>query len=258
MISRFIDFLIYGLIAFNGWLRRLFSDSVIKFKAVYGGPHVIYPVTTTKEIKPKWLEAQIEKAKLNKKSVKFVRCPGMHDYIQEGYIIRAHADIHIKANSMGVVATVPNASDQALMPAEMDVEVIEGCPPVDGVKLKVIKIPLPYALYMEPGHSAHLLPALMHSTFLDKLFVYPGTVDYDTFHTANFIFTPIRPCEFVIKAGEPLLHVLPFKRLNYHGVCGSSTAWEKIKHKHGFPSRVLGYYRRMFHAKKIYTSEVQK
>lgn len=263
MISRLIDLIIFGLIAFNGWLRRVFTDSVIRFKASYGGPHVIYPVTTAKEIKPKWFEAMIDKAKAETKagrkgSVKFTRCPGMHDYIQEGYIIRAHTDIHIKANSSGVVVSVSHVEDPAMAVAYMDETVVEGAAPIDGVKMKVVKVPLPYGIYTEPGHSVHLIPALLHSTFLDKLFVYPGTVDYENFHTVNFIFTPIRPCEFTIKAGEPLLHVLPFKRMGYHGVCGSPTKWEKLKHKYGFPSRALGYYRRMFHFKKTYTNEVQE
>lgn len=257
MIARLIDFIIHSLTAFNGWWRQLSTDSVIKFKTIWGGPHVVYPVLTTKEIKPKWFENQIQRAKEKREAVKFVRCPGMHDYIQEGYIIRAHTDIKIMANSAGVSVTTPHG-DPAHPPVEMDASIVEGLAPIDGVKFKVIKVSLPYGVFMEPGHSAHLLPALMHSTFLDKLFVYPGTVDYERFTTANFIFTPIRPCEFIIKAGEPLLHVLPFKRVAYHSVCGLATTKELNRSRYGFPSRVLGYYRRMFHQKKTYTSEVKE
>jgi len=259
MITRFIDLLIAGLMGLNGLLRRAFTESVIKFKATYGGPHVINPVLTAKEIKPHWFDALILKAKERKKPVKFARCPGMFDYMQEGFIIRAHTDIHIKANSVGVAVTLGQTLDPVLAVVEMDTEVVEGIAPIDGVKFKVIKVSLPYAVIAEPGHSVHLLPPLMHSPeLMDKLFIYPGTVDYEDFHTVNLIFTVIRPCEFTIKAGTPILHALPFKRVSYHGVCGEGTHWEKTKHKNGFPSRVMGYYRRKFHFKKVYTSEVQK
>ncbi len=258
MISRGLDKLIQGLTAANNWWRGCFTESVVRFKSVIGAPHVIFPIEAIKLHKPDWLVAQIEKAKQHKKPVKFVRCPGMHDFIQEGYLIRAHTDIHIKANSAGVVVTTPHASDNKLNPVPMDYEVVEGLPPIEGVKPVVMKIPLPYGIYTEPGHSVHLIPALMHFPYLDKLFVYPGTVDYEEFHTANFIITPIRPCEIVIKAGTPILQALPFKRVSYHGMCGPATEAENNHHRYRFASRVMGFYRRRFHFKKVYTSEVQE
>jgi hypothetical protein len=123
----------------------------------------------------------------------------------------------------------------------------------------VLKVPIPYGLFMEPGYSAYVLPALMHSPFLDKLFVYPGVVDYDKgFSTCNFIASPLHACELIIPAGTPLLQVIPFKLVNYHAVCGAASQREIDCNRFGFPSRVLGYYRKMFHQKKIYTSEVSK
>jgi hypothetical protein len=258
MITRLLDAGIRQLGKLNHWLRRIGSDSVIRFKSTVGAYHYINPVVAAKEIKPDWLKVQIERAKKERKSVKFVRCPGMHDYSQEGFLIRAHTDIHIKANSAGVVVSTPNVGEQRLAPVEMDVEVIDGLPPVDGVKLKVFKVPLPWGIFTEPGHSVHLLPALMHFPHLDKIFVYPGTVDYEEFHTANLIITAIRPCEIVIKAGDVILQALPFKRVGYHGVCGKATQQEADRQHFGFLSRTMGYYRRMFHFKKVYTSEVQE
>jgi hypothetical protein len=62
----------------------------------------------------------------------------------------------------------------------------------------------------------------------------------------------------VIKAGDVILQALPFKRVDYHGVCGKATQKEADQHHYGFPSRVMGYYRRAFHFKKVYTNEVQE
>jgi hypothetical protein len=54
------------------------------------------------------------------------------------------------------------------------------------------------------------MPAFFHSTFLDDLYVYPGVVDYNKFTTLNFICSPKHECEVQIKAGDPILHVIPF------------------------------------------------
>lgn len=259
MIVRLLDRVIRGLTALNYRLRHWGGSSVLRFKSTIGAYHHITPVVAAKSIKPAWLKAQIEAAKRDRKPVKFVRCPGMHDYAEEGFLIRAHTDIHIKANSAGVVVTTPNLPDPKLNPTEMDLEVVGGMAPiVDGVKQKVIKIPLPWGIFSEPGHSVHLLPALMHFPHSDKIFIYPGTVDYEEFHTANLIITPMRPCEIVIYAGEVILQALPFKRIDYHGICGKATEREADRHRYGFPSRRMGFYRRMFHFKKTYTSEVQE
>jgi hypothetical protein len=258
MIARLLDGLVHGLSTLSRRVQRWSANSVVRFKSTTGAYHHINPVVAAKGVIPEWLRQQISRAKLEKKPVKFVRCPGMHDYMQEGFLIRAHTDIHIKANSAGVVVSTPHIVDQQLHPTEMDVEVIQGLPPIDGVKCKVFKVPLPWSIFTEPGHSVHLVPALMHFPHLDKIFIYPGTVDYENFHTANIILTVIRPCEIVIPAGEVILQALPFKRTSYHGVCGKGTPTEIDQQRYGFPSRRMGAYRRMFHFKKVTTSEVQE
>jgi hypothetical protein len=247
----------------NKWLNFA-AESRIRISCVTGEYWAGFPPMLAKLVKPQWYKTMVEKAQAEaaagrKGVVKFNRCPGMHDYLQEGYLILAHTDIHIKANGVGISVTTPLCPEPNLQPVPMDFEVVDGMAPIatDVVKA-VTKVSLPYGIYLEPGHSAHLLPPLIHADYLDKIFVYPGTVDYDTFHVANFIFSCIKPCEFTIKAGTPLLHVLPFKRVSYHGTTGPATKKEVAWIRFGFPSRAMGFYRRMFHSKKVYTNEVIK
>lgn len=265
MIARFFYFMAFLF----GWLAEkwhwLTAESRIRISCVFGDYWAGMPPTLARMYKPKWYEAMIERAKLEKAKtgkgiVKFRRCPGMVDYAQEGYLILAHTDIHIKANSVGISVSTPNISDPQLQPTPMDFAVIDGMAPIgEGVVKAVTKVPLPYGIFLEPGHSAHLLPALMHAgEYMDKIFVYPGTVDYDKFHVSNFIFSCIKPCEFVIPAGTPLLHVLPFKRVSYHGTTGPANRKEKAQLRYGFASRLTGFYRKVFHTKKNYTNEVIK
>lgn len=261
-----IDLIVKVLVWIDALWDHFFAQSTIRFSSIYGDYHIANPTEAIRKKNPEWFDRMVEKVKAEKKAgnkkavVKFVRCPGMHDYMHEGYLILAHTDIHIKANGVTVLCTTPQIGDKQLHPTPMEFPLVDGMAPIqDDVFKQVIKVPLPIGIFMKRKHSAHLLPALMHSPFLDKVFVYPGTVDYGKkFSTANFIFSVTKPCEFVIPAGTPLLQVLPFKRVSYHGITGPASRWEHAVARFGFPSRVLGYYRKMFHEKKLYTSEVKE
>jgi hypothetical protein len=220
----------------------------IRFKCHTGGYYTSQPVVLARSILPYWLKKQIQA-----KEVKFVRCPGMHDLAQQGYLIVAHADIHIKANRQVTLVDVHGIPD-SLKPQPMGYDVVDGLAPIRGnVAKKVTKIPLPWCIFTAPGYSAHVLPAVKHSPFLDKLFVYGGEVDYEGFHVVNFIFTAMEECEFTIPAGTPLLQVIPFKREDFHAEVGKATELEHDQHRFAFTSRVVGAYRRMYHVKKLFT-----
>ena len=124
---------------------------------------------------------------------------------------------------------------------------------IDGVKKYAGKIPLPWSVQAEAGYSAYVMPALMHADYFDKIFVYPGIVDFDNFHTVNFVFSPIKECEFTIYAGTPLLQILPYKREDITAECDRATQKEIDKHVFNFPSRMKHYYRKFLHSKKSYT-----
>jgi hypothetical protein len=261
--------MIYRLIAWLGALQafidRRTCNAIIRFACSTGGYYVASPVVRAGNIRPAWLTDMIlatkeKKAKGNKKAaVKFVNCPGMHDYAMEGYLIVAHTDIHIKANTLDAQVKTPNIAEQHLLPSKMDMEVVTGMAPFrDGVSQHVWKIPVPWSIFMPPGHSMHLLPALMHFPFAKEIWIYPGTVDYGNgFPTANCIISVITPCDIVIPAGTPLLQCLPFKNVAYHGISGKATELEIDQARYSFASRLKAAYRRTFHTKKVYTCEEQ-
>lgn len=239
--------------AYDLWRKA--SHPVIHFACSIGGYYTSSPVSLSRTFRPEWFKKQAED-----KSVKFVRCPGMFDIMQQGYIIYAHADIHIKATAHSVHVKMPmvNGNGQ-LMPAEMDMEIVKGIAPYEGVKPMIWKIPMPWGIHMPEGYSAHVMPAFMHAPHLyQHLFVFPGTVDYSEFNTCNFIFTAIRPCDIVIPQGTPLVHILPFKREDFHATSGPATQLQRDRHMFGFQTRVMGAYRRLHLKKKIYTIEVTK
>lgn len=175
-------------------------------------PH--YPVQLAKNV-PTVMKSHQEK-KYGK--YEFVVCPGMHDYSRMGYIIPAWSNIQFKANKAGVVAIVGSTGEDAMkratpigQPRPMQTEITDGLiQPQDGIPMQVYNFPGAWRIISKKNISALVLPAIYHSTFLDDIFIYPGVVDYREFSTINLICSVKRKCEFTIKAGEPLLHVIPF------------------------------------------------
>lgn len=227
------------------WLRDRFERTpTIKFKSFVGNFAVATPVVAAAKVKPAWLKKQGEK--------KLYSCPGMHDYLTAGYIITAHTDIHIKANMAGVVVRLRATPARMEDPTAFDFAFVDGMVAIEGAKKHAAKVPLPWSVVCKPGYSGYLLPALMHADYLDKLFVYPGVVDFDKFHTINFVFSPLKECEFVIYAGTPLLHVIPFKRETMTAECDKATERESDEHIFNYPSRFKQYYRKWLHSRKRY------
>jgi hypothetical protein len=147
---------------------------------------------------------------------RFPVCPGMHDYSSYGYIVPAWAPIHIKANKAGTVVIVgpkvPTVSRATEFPQARPMEwaITEGTLNPKDVTKAIHIVPSPWKLVGGLGVSAILTAPYFHnSIFTDDIFVYPGIVDYNGFHTMNFVFSVRHECEVFIDEGDPLIHVLP-------------------------------------------------
>lgn len=155
---------------------------------------------------------------------KFPICPGTFDYSRLGYIVPSWSDFHIKVNRAGcrVIIGGSNRNSPFKPPHPMDQSIVKGIFKLhDGIQLQPFNINSPWKVFCnDKDISALLLPAWYHADpeFLDNFYLYPGIVDYNTFHTMNVIFAPKRKCEYTIKAGDPLLQVIPF--YNKPIVCG--------------------------------------
>jgi hypothetical protein len=176
-------------------------------------PH--YPPVLAKDLKP--LKEYQEKK--YEGEWKFPKCPGMFDYARMGYIIPAWTNFHIKANKAGSVAVAGSIGEAAKtrtsnipQPKPMDTFIADGCFELqDGINPFVWNFPGAWKIMGRGNVSALLLPPIYHnSSFLEDLYMYAGVVDYNGFSTVNFICSPKRECEVEIKAGDPLIHVIPF------------------------------------------------
>ena len=233
----------------------------IRFVARDGAPNVSnltqVRLASSLSMQPEWLKNQ---KNFNDPTNKFFNCPGMVDWYRAGYIIPAWANITFKANKMGSSIQVGSQDlyKNINRPTLMNSKLVEGITNPVNVKFEVHKVPTPWAIFTKPGYSVHCLPAFYHSDFLDKIALYPGTIDYDNFHVCNFVFSALKECEFVIPVGAPLIHVIPYKREVITGVCQKATEQDRDEHNYKYPIQLRNAYRKFFHSRKSYSIEVIK
>lgn len=228
------------------------NDPEIRFACTKGAPHVspLTRIELARSVMPEWIKDQKE----NNNTDKFLNCPGMSDYAKAGYIIPAWSDMEIKANRGGTVIKYNN--NYNTQESNLNFKMVEPMVPINSsVRGLVIKVPCPWAIFAKPGWSGYLVPAYYHSPFLKDLFMYPGIIDFDTFHTINFVFTALHECELTIPAGTPLLQLIPFKREIVRGVCMKGTEDDKDRHIFSYPTLHRSAYRRLFHQKKTFKLE---
>lgn len=187
----------------------------------------------------------------------FPHCPGMIDYAKLGYIIPAWTDIRIMANKAGIVVDIgsPHRGDRGFRKAErMGSEIINGFfTPEDGVPLEAMKVESPWYLFANGNTSAILAPPLYHADWMKDLHTWVGCVDYEHFPVTNFIFSPKRECIVHIKAGEPLLHVIPFNNMPISAGVGPGTQEQVDKAENTIPGDDSQFYRKFQAVKKVFS-----
>lgn len=210
-----------------------------------------FPVMRAKDVPLNCYEYQ--KKKFGKAT--FPQCPGMIDYAQLGYIIPAWVDINIMANKAGVVHSIGGhrrGDNGFIQGRKMEKGIIDGILSNSEVDQTPILFAAPWQVFTPHNMSAMLLPAVYHSNFNEDLHVWPGIVDYNKFHTLNFIVSAKRECNIQIKAGEPLLHVIPFINQEFNAGYGPPNPEQEALGSNQIPSNDTQYYRKFFMTAKKY------
>lgn len=246
------------------WLKR-FKKNPLDLEFVDNSRSVYqhFPVKRAKDFHP--LTFNHQKKTYGKHLLP--HCPGMIDYAEIGYIIPAWVDIHILANPAGVVHYIGSRTRGTrgfLQGREMDNKTVEGLPSFhveDGVPPVALNFGSPWSVFASKNISALVMPPIFHANYLDDLHVVPGVVDYEKFHTINFICMPKRRCEVHIKAGDPLIHVIPIWNKEFNAGYGPGTDEQRDLSLNEIPRDDPQYYRRyQMHKKKynITTKEEQE
>lgn len=232
------------------WFKKDKLD--LEFADVSRSSYINWPIQRAKDVKPITYQHQLNTYNKHK----FPFCPGMLDYAQLGYIIPAWIDIHILANSAGVVQYIgsKHRGDGGFTPGRnMEPDIISGIfQPEDNVPLHPLIFCSPWSVFGNKNISALVMPPIYHANFLDDLYVPPGVVDYEKFHTINFVCVPKRKCEIHIKAGDPLIHVIPFYNKEINAGYGPASDYQKDKTRNEIKGSDKQYYRKYMMAKKFF------
>lgn len=216
-----------------------------------------HPILSAKEVPFIGMQTQVEKYG----KIQLNQCPGMFDFKNQGWIMPAWDEITIFSSNTATMVYLGSAdpgSNQKrpspFVPANPMSNTI-----ADGWKgeektLQPMHMNSPWSVQAEDV-SLLLLPAVYHSDIWDFIEIYPGVCDYSKkFTTLNVIFAPKKTGVFKIKAGTPLLHMIPMAKGNFNlqiGMAGLAGQWKK----QGMYARVSQWYRKYCLKKTRYTVE---
>lgn len=190
---------------------------------------------------------------------KFRHCPGMSDYANLGYIIPAWCDMEFMANRAdvcayrGVTHSGTRSFEVGPPPVEMGTDIPDGFVSIDSdISFKVFKFESPWQIFCNGEISALLLPPVYHAAWCNNLFFWPGCVSYKKFTIANVMLTVKKQGRTTIRAGEPLIHVIPFNDKAINATVGPATQ-EQIHYSKGLINRTDNQiYRKLLNAKRFF------
>ena len=122
------------------------------------------------------------------------------------------------------------------------------CPvPIQGKKKSYIKVSVPWKIKTPPGYSCLFVQPFWH--FDQEFVIMPAIIDTDEFDLNNLNF----PCYLtdpvkLIKPGEPLVQVIPFKRDNWK----HTLKYERPTTRSKMNLFLHNMYKRAFHQKKSF------
>jgi len=170
----------------------------------------------------------------------FADCPGILDYKNTGWILPAWDEIKVYCSDNATMAYQggDSKSRQAIWNATNKVEnfeirkecgnmvpsISDGVPPGTQCPVKQLQplhVLTPWRVETSEDVSLLLLPPMYHSEIVNDFLIFPGIVDYtNRFDTLNLIMSPRRTGTYTIKAGTPLLHIIPIVKDNYNATYG--------------------------------------
>jgi hypothetical protein len=221
-----------------------------------------WPIELAKDVES---ISDVQKEKMGKDH--FTACPGISDYRNQGWIMRAWTDIHVYASEKDTMIYYGDPHPDKKRDHMIDGIFREACPVhpmTDSGKGLSQDIPrhLPIKsdlMYPKPMHfttpwavespdvSLALMPAYYHGDTAKKLHLYPGIIDINNgFNTMNMIACPVQSGKFVIRSGTPLMHIIPLQKGKFKSICQLADKNDMNKAQGQSAGTDRQWYRRLF------------
>lgn len=186
----------------------------------------VYPMISAKKTEKSWWKKMktqfglLGKNNLNVQNATIKYCPGIYDFTNCGYIIPAWQDFHFFIDDTGNIEwTVPPAMTHLNNITRHTTEQISTCPIIDDSGPSIIKLTSPWLISTPKGTSLIICKPFYH--YSNDFDICPGILDSDMeFVLPNHIINAmmrfnVKNKEVYIKAGQPLVQIIPFKRTNW-------------------------------------------
>lgn len=183
-----------------------------------------YPVKPAKEFIPQEWKNISRSNEFGEGTIK--ACPGISDWMMQGYIIPAWTDMEVVYNEFGPDLKLGRSGTGSAHPPYQCEGFLDSKSHYGGS----VKLPCNWYIKTAPGWSIMILPLWYHKTLPD-MEAMPGIIHSDEHHTeVNINFILKTKENFSVKAGTPLVQIVPFKRQNVHGVSRAATDIDKKRH----------------------------
>jgi len=187
----------------------------------------IYPIVPAKKIEKSWwklMKTHFEtiigsRTELKAKGATLKYCPGIQDFTNYGYIVPAWQDFQFWVdNDGGVEWVVPPKMRQIYNVFAHGTEQVDTCPVLGDTAQCILKLISPWFMSTPKGTSLVFCKPFYH--YGNDFDVCPGVLDSDIDRVANklvniFIRFNVKNKVIHIKAGQPLMQIIPFKRTNW-------------------------------------------
>lgn len=150
------------------------------------------------------------------------RCPAIQSEILNGYVLPSWTDIHIEIKYGNVQVDAAIGGIKTLGPDDWEWIQVHFKGQIEQMNLNtpthfgIFKLISPYYFVTDKGYGLSFRPMPYH--FNQHIRILPGMVETDIWHETNFPFefvqnlSPMKQTKFVIKAGEPLGILTPYKK----------------------------------------------
>jgi len=188
----------------------------------------VYPIVPAKKIEKSWwktmkthydmvLSRTRKDFKTTTQTIKY--CPGIVDFTNYGYIVPAWQDFQFWVNDNGniewhVPANMSNTNNILVHRREQ----VDTCSILDNSANCILKLVSPWLINTPKGTSLIFCKPFYH--YSNEFDVCPGVLDSDINRNPNKAINPmirfnVRNKVIHIKAGQPLIQLIPFKRTNW-------------------------------------------
>jgi len=186
----------------------------------------VYPIVSAKKTEKSWwkimkthydifLSSERSEFKGIASTIKY--CPGIYDFTNYGYIVPAWQDFQFLVDDDGQVKwTVPDSMADLKNIHYHGGEQIDTCPILGDTSLFVLKLISPWFISTPKGTSIIICKPFYH--YSNDFDVCPGILDSDIDNNKDinaFIRFNVKNKIIHIKAGQPLIQFIPFKRTNW-------------------------------------------